>query len=79
MKTTDHFWKVRFWKPERAQIQLKWIERVIDHPLHREVQTDERIRGWGRIPEFSERALRVVLLPDGETVLTAFVDGKFNQ
>lgn len=28
-----------------------WIERVIENPLHEEVQTDGRIRRWARIEE----------------------------
>ena len=77
MKTADHFWKARFLLPDRARIQLVWIQRVIDHPLREEVQPDGRIRRWGVAPELGGRTLRVVLLPDGETVLTAFVDGRF--
>ena len=77
METTDHFWQARFWLPDRAQIELAWIERVIDQPLREEVQPDGRIRRWGVVPELGGRALRVVLLADGETVLTAFVDGRF--
>ncbi len=77
MKTTDHFWKSRFSLPDRAQIQLACIQRVIDHPIREEVQPDGRVRRWGVVPELGGRALRVVLLADGETVLTAFVDGEF--
>lgn len=35
---------------------------------------DGRIRRWGKIPEMGGRFLRVVLLPDGETVPNAFFD-----
>ena len=77
MKTTDHFWRARFRYPDRARIQLAWIQRVTDRPLREEVQPDGRIRRWGAVPELGGRALRVILLADGETVHTAFVDGKF--
>ena len=77
VKTTDHFWHRRFRRPERAHIQLHWIQRVVDQPLREEVQDNGRIRRWAPVPELGGRALRVVLLPDGETVLTAFIDGKF--
>lgn len=79
MKTADHFWHARFFLPDRAQIQLAWIQRVIDDPLREEVQPNGRIRRWGVAPELGGRALRVVILADGETVLTAFVDGRFRQ
>ena len=77
MKTTDHFWRARFRSPDRAHIQLAWIQLVVDRPLRQEVQPDGRIRRWGSVPELGGRVLRVVLLADGETVHTAFVDGRF--
>jgi len=54
-----------------------WILRVVDAPEHEELQEDGRIRRWARIPEMGERYLRVVLLPDGETVHNAFFDRGF--
>jgi hypothetical protein len=41
------------------------------------VQADGRIRRWVQIPEMENRFLRVVLLPDGETVHNAFFDRGF--
>jgi hypothetical protein len=38
------------------------------------IQADGRIRRWARIEAAEGRALRVVLLPDGETVHNAFFD-----
>ncbi len=43
----------------------------------RQTQSDGRIRYWGRVPEFGNRALRVVTLADGETVQNAFFDRDF--
>ena len=43
------------------------------------VQSDGRIRRWIRIPEMENRALRVVLLEDGETVHNAFFDRGFEE
>lgn len=43
----------------------------------REVQADGRFVVWGNIPEAEGRALRVVLLEDGETVHNAFFDRNF--
>jgi hypothetical protein len=60
-------------------IQDKWIEHVIAEPVAQMVQQDGRIRRWGRIHEMDNRVLRVVLLPDGETVHNAFFDRRFRE
>jgi hypothetical protein len=54
-----------------------WIEEVINQPTAQFVQADGRIRRWGRVAEMGDRALRVVLLTDGETVHNAFFDRSF--
>jgi len=58
-------------------IRDEWIERVVNHPVKEEVQKDGRIRRWAPIEEMHNRYLRVVLLPDGETVHNAFFDRGF--
>jgi hypothetical protein len=73
MKTTLYFQAVRH-RPDRAWIQEAWIHRAIAEPEREQTQTDGRIRRWRRIPEADGRVLRVVLLPDGETVHNAFFD-----
>ena len=40
-------------------------------------QVDGRIRRWCQVPEMNNRYLRVILLPDGETVHNAFFDRDF--
>lgn len=62
---------------KRPFIRREWCERVIAHPIAKVVQPDGRVRLWGLVPEFGNRALRVVLLPDGETVHNAFFDRRF--
>ena len=52
---------------------------MIQNPLKEEVQSDERIRKWARITEMENRALRVILLEDGETVHNAFFDRGFKE
>jgi hypothetical protein len=52
----------------------EWIQRVIDHPVKETIQQDGRIRRWAPIEEMDGRFLRVILLPDGETVHNAFFD-----
>jgi hypothetical protein len=64
-------------RADRADIQLEWIERAIDHPVREVIQQDGRIRRWACIAEANGRYLRVVLLPDGETVHNAFFDRGF--
>jgi len=76
VKTTLYFEAIRH-RPDRARIREDWIRRVIEKPLKEKVQVDGRIRRWGRIAEAGDRYLRVVLLPDGETVHNAFFDRGF--
>ena len=64
-------------RPDRAGIADAWIQRVIDCPEREEIQADGRIRRWTRIPEADGRALRVILLADGETVHNAFFDRSY--
>ncbi|OOC48804.1 hypothetical protein B0684_08120 [Thioalkalivibrio versutus] len=76
MKTTRYFETVRE-RPDRRMIRDHWISSAIDQPLCEEVQGDGRIRRWARVEEAEGRYLRVVLLPDGETVHNAFFDRGF--
>ena len=76
MNFTQYFMAMRQ-RPDRAMIELAWIQRVIDHPEKETLQQDGRIRRWARITEMDGRALRVILLPDGETVHNAFLDRDF--
>ena len=55
----------------------EWLERAIRKPLRETVQADGRIRRWVKIDEMEGRYLRVILLPDGETVHNAFFDRRF--
>lgn len=76
MKFTQYFHAMRL-RPDRAPIRLEWIQQVIDNPIKEFVQEDGRIRRWGKIAEMEDKYLRVVLLPDGETVHNAFFDRRF--
>ena len=64
-------------RPDRALIRLEWIQFAIQHPVKETVQEDGRIRRWAKIPEMDGKYLRVILLPDGETVHNAFFDRSF--
>ena len=76
MKFTQYFMAMRV-RPDRAMIQLDWIQRAMEHPEKEIIQQDGRIRRWARITEMDGRALRVILLPGGETVHNAFFDRDF--
>jgi hypothetical protein len=78
MKTTSYFLQTRL-RADRAVIRDEWIEQVIRHPLREERQSDGRIRRWARISDMGNRALRVILLEDGETVHNAFFDRDFEE
>jgi len=73
---TRYFQAVRL-RPDRAMIRMEWIEHVIQHPVREVIQADGRIRRWASIDAMGGRYLRVVLLPDGETVPNAFFDRSF--
>ncbi|MEW5781974.1 MAG: hypothetical protein ACOY6N_09625 [Pseudomonadota bacterium] len=76
MKFTQYFLAMRQ-RPDRAGIDMAWIERAVRQPVKEAIQQDGRIRRWAAIPEAGGRYLRVVLLPDGETVHNAFFDRGF--
>ena len=76
VKFTRYFQTLRS-RPDRAIITDLWIQFVIDHPVKEVIQEDGRIRRWAPIDEAEGRYLRVILLPDGETVHNAFFDRSF--
>ncbi|MAS09063.1 hypothetical protein [Salinisphaera sp.] len=76
MKVTKYFEATRS-RPDRARIRDKWIERVVESPEREVVQQDGRIRRWAPVPEANNRYLRVILLPDRETVHNAFFDRRY--
>jgi len=75
MKFTKYF-LYTIQRSDRAKIKMEWIEETIKNPDFMEVQSDKRIRKWKKIRE-EGRFLRVILLPDGETVHNAFFDRGF--
>lgn len=80
LKTTRYFEEQVLRK--RPYIKREWCRDVLAAPLRREVQSDGRIRLWGRIVvpgEDRARFLRVVVLDDGETVHNAFFDRGFRE
>jgi hypothetical protein len=76
VKFTKYFEFIRQ-RPDRATIHDEWIEGVTRNPVKEVVQQDGRIRRWASIEEMENRFLRVVLLPDRETVHNVFFDRRF--
>ena len=75
MKFTQYFlYAVK--RLDRSKIKMDWIEETVKHPDYSEIQSDGRIRKWRKIQE-EGRFLRVIVLPDGETVHNAFFDRTF--
>jgi hypothetical protein len=62
---------------DRSMIRLEWIRQVVENPISEMIQQDGRIRRWGSISEMDGKYLRVILLPDAETVHNAFFDRSF--
>ncbi len=75
MKTTAYFREQVLRK--RPYFKVEWCLAVIANPIQREVQPDGRIRFWGYIEELNGKALRVIILEDGETLHNAFPDSGF--
>jgi hypothetical protein len=75
VKFTQYFLHMKR-RPDRAKIKIEWIERTVRNPAYMEVQSDKRIRKWKKIKE-EGKFLRVILLPDGETIHNAFFDRSF--
>jgi hypothetical protein len=76
VKVTAYFEAIRK-RADRAVIREEWIELAIRQPIREYVQADGRIRRWTQVTEMESRYLRVILLPDGETVHNAFFDRGF--
>jgi hypothetical protein len=73
VKATKYFEAVRS-RPDRIMIKDEWGQYVIECPEREYIQADGRIRRWAQIKEMEGRYLRVILLPDGETIHNAFFD-----
>jgi len=77
MKFTQYFLYTRK-RSDRAVIKDEWIQEALNKPIKKEIQSDGRIRKWVKIHEIN-KYLRVILLPDGETVHNAFFDRDYKE
>lgn len=73
---TFHPYYVNSVKKRRPYLEDAWCARVLADPVRVVVQEDGRIQHWGYIEELG-KYLRVVTLPDGDTVFNAFPDRGF--
>lgn len=76
MKTTRYFREKVIVK--RPYIKMEWIETILNNPIKKESQSEDRIRYWGYVQEL-QKYLRVVTLADGETVHNTFPDRNFKE
>lgn len=53
-------------------------KQIANSPEHEIVQDDGRVRRWG-YSETLDKYIRVILLPDGETILNAFPDRDYER
>jgi hypothetical protein len=75
MQFTQYF-QAMHQRPDRAIIEIEWIQRVVESPIKEILQEDGRIRRWAYIAE-ANKYLRVILLADGQTIHNAFFDRSF--
>lgn len=64
---------------KRPYLRKEWCIRIIENPISVEIQSDNRVRFWGRIREFDDHILRVVTLGDRVTIHNAFPDRGFKE
>jgi hypothetical protein len=76
VKTTPHFEeRMR----ERPYIKREWCERIAREPLEVQKQeSDGKLRCWGYVEELG-KYLRVIVLEDGETLETAYIDRNYGK
>ncbi len=62
---------------KRPYLKKEWCIKVVENPIHVEVQDEGRVRFWGSVEEFDDRVFRVVTLADKVTIHNAFPDSGF--
>jgi hypothetical protein len=76
VKLSEHF--ILYSLKEREYLTVELCELVVKESIYSEIQDDGRIKYWGYVPEY-DKYLRVVIEPDGETILTAHFDRNFKN
>jgi hypothetical protein len=78
------FWRTRYFAMTvMARADRRWIDpadilHALSHPIRKERQEDGRIRYWAYIPRLGAY-IRIVTLPDGQTVHNVFKDRGFTE
>ena len=62
---------------KRPYLRTEWCVYVIENAVRWEVQDNNRLRFWARVPELGDRYLRVVTFEDKVTIHNAFPDRRF--
>jgi len=78
MKTTPYFRNDVPQKHPEAVRYKDHIEIALHSPVEIHTQPDGRSRRWVYIPE-EDKYMRVIVLPDGETVHNAMFDRNFKR
>lgn len=71
-----------FNRDQHPEVNDEMVQDVLNDPEFVEVQADGRFRYSGQADPFADGELwyvRVVTLEDGETVLSAFIDGRLTR
>ena len=64
---------------KRPYLQIEWCLAIVENSIEQEVQSDGRIRFWGRVDNLPGKILRVVTLDDGITLHNAFPDSGYQR
>ena len=73
MQFSEHYINQRM---ETRGITLEQAEAVVNNPIRTLAQDDGRTRYWGYVAALGHY-IRVVVESDGETILTTFIDSRF--
>lgn len=76
MKISNRF--IEYTLKIRPYLTQDLCERIIGDPIKCETQDNGRKKYWGWAEEY-KRYVRVVVLEDGETILTAHFDRNFRE
>lgn len=64
---------------KRPYLKKEWCIRIVEDPIHVEIQGDNRVRFWGNVEEFDNLIFRIVTLADRVTIHNAFPDRGFKR
>lgn len=64
---------------KRPYLKKKWCIDVVESPLEKQKQEDDRVRFWGEVEELPEKVLRVITMEDETTIHNAFPDRNYRK